>query len=307
MDFRLHILGTASALPTCSRYPSAHVLSVRGRLFLIDCGEGVQIQLRRCGISILKIDTILISHIHGDHVFGLPGLITTMGMLGRTSPLHIYAPKAVSSVVRFVQSFFGEGIKYDIVLHEVKVSSPQVVFSTKSTEVLAFPLRHRVETYGYLIREKQQMLNVIKEKIAEHSLTLKEIASLKRGQDVVRGDKLLRVQDLTFRRFAPRSYAYCSDTAPFPELADWVRGVSLLFHESTYCSDNAPLAIKTGHSTAADAARCALEAGAGTLILGHLSSRYRDYSGFLREAEEIFPDSRLPKEGDIFDVPLLYM
>lgn len=305
MDFRLSILGTASALPVMNRYPSAHVLSVRGRSFLIDCGEGCQMRMSRMKLSALKIEAVFISHIHGDHIFGFFGLVTTMGMLGRTAPLHVYAPRSFAPILKFTLSYFGEGMKFPIEMHVVKVSSPEPVFDAKSFEVYAFPLRHRIETYGYLFKEKEPLLNVRKELIEPHALTLTEIGALKQGRAVTRenGD-ILDPETFTYRPFVPRSYAYCSDTAPFPELSEWVKGVTLLFHEATYTSGLKELAEATNHSTASDAALCAVEAGAGRLLLGHYSSRYKDLEPFLEEAQKVFPDTLLAKDGDIIEIPL---
>lgn len=305
MDFRLSILGTASALPVMNRYPSAHVLSVRGRSFLIDCGEGCQMRMSRMKLSALKIEAVFISHIHGDHIFGFFGLVTTMGMLGRTAPLHVYAPRSFAPILKFTLSYFGEGMKFPIEMHVVKVSSPEPVFDAKSFEVYAFPLRHRIETYGYLFKEKEPLLNVRKELIEPHALTLTEIGALKQGRAVTRenGD-ILDPETFTYRPFVPRSYAYCSDTAPFPELSEWVKGVTLLFHEATYTSGLKELAEATNHSTASDAALCAAGAGAGRLLLGHYSSRYKDLEPFLEEAQKVFPDTLLAKDGDIIEIPL---
>lgn len=306
MEFKLYVLGTASALPVKQRFPSAYVLSVRGRLFLIDCGEGCQMRMRRMGISILKIDTILISHIHGDHIFGFFGLITTMGMLGRRAPLHVYAPRAFSSVLKFVLSFFGEGLKFPVEMHVVKTAAPECILESKSVEVLAFPLKHRIETYGYIIREKEPLYNVHKDLIERHGLTLREIGMLKQGVSVTREDgSVLDASVFAYKPYIPRSFAYCSDTAPFPELSGWVKGVSLMFHESTYASDMKDLAVATYHSTAKDAAECASGAGVGKLLLGHYSSRYLSLEPFINEAKAIFENTVLASDGDVVEVPLV--
>ena len=304
-NFSLKILGTASALPTVNRNPSAQVLDVRGRLFLIDCGEGVQISLRKAGVSFLKIDNICISHIHGDHIFGIFGLLSTMGMLGRSTTLNIYAPRSFAPIMKFFFSYFGEGLKYRVEHHVLSMKSPEVVFSSKSTEMLAFPLNHRIETYGFMIREKMPMMNVRKEAISRYGLTLAEIGTLKRGEDVVRESGVISNSDVAYLPYSPRSYAYCSDTAPFPELAGWVRGVDLLYHEATFPESMADMAAKTFHSTTVQAARCALEAAAGKLLVGHYSSRFPDVSSFLHEMREIFPESYLAREGDTWEIPLV--
>lgn len=300
MKFSLMTLGTASALPTASRYPSAHILTVRERLFLIDCGESAQMQIRKAGVSLAKIDNILISHLHGDHVFGLFGLLSTLGMAGRQSPLYIYAPEKLSEILDFFKKEFGEGVKYEIVLNPVKCTAPVKIYENRVMEIFAFPLRHREETYGYLFREKQPKRNIVKEAIGKYDLSLHEIARLKKGEDI---DKVSSAE-VTYIPYTPRSFAYCSDTAPFKALPEWIAGVDLLYHEATFTGEYAELAKKTFHSTAADAARCAALAGAKRLVLGHFSSRFKSAAPILKEAKAIFKESCLAKEGAIFDIPL---
>ena len=305
MNFTLNILGTASALPTVNRYPSAQVLDVRGRLFLIDCGEGVQMQIRRQHLSILKLDTVFISHLHGDHTFGLFGLLSTMSMLGRTAPLHIYAPEAFGKILSDFMTSFGEGFKFEPVHHPVAADAPVKIFETRSLEVLAFPLRHRIETYGYLFREKTPMKNVRKEAIDRFGLTLSEIGSLKRGEDVVREDgTVICNSEAAYQPYEPRSFAYCSDTASFPELSGWIKGVDLLYHETTFPQEYEALAKATFHSTTVQAAACARDAGAGKLVAGHYSSRFPDVSFYLDEIRSIFPETVLGREGMVIDIPL---
>lgn len=324
MNFTLKILGTASALPTVNRYPSAQVLDVRGRLFLFDCGEGAQMQLRRCGVSFLKIDIICISHIHGDHIFGLFGLLSTMGMLGRTSDLHIYAPRSFVPILRFFLSYFGEGMKFHIEHHVLAMNEPETVFETKTVELLSFPLDHRIDTYGFMVREKEPMMNVLKEAVEHYGLSIAEIAALKRGEDVVRPagtdapcaengfarysgtdeDMIIRNREAAYKPYVPRSYAYCSDTAPFPRLAEWVKGVDLLYHECTFPESMADMARSTFHSTTVQAAKCALDAGVKKLVVGHYSSRFPDVSPFLDEIRSVFPEAYLGHEGDVFEVAL---
>ena len=305
MNFTLNILGTASALPTVNRYPSAQVLDVRGRLFLIDCGEGVQMQIRRQHLSILKLDTVFISHLHGDHTFGLFGLLSTMSMLGRTAPLHIYAPGAFGKILSDFMTSFGEGFKFEPVHHPVAADAPVKIFETRSLEVLAFPLRHRIETYGYLFREKTPMKNVRKEAIDRFGLTLSEIGSLKRGEDVVREDgTVICNSEAAYQPYEPRSFAYCSDTASFPELSGWIKGVDLLYHETTFPQEYDALAKATFHSTTVQAAACARDAGVGKLVAGHYSSRFPDVSFYLDEIRGIFPESVLGREGMVIDIPL---
>ena len=258
MNFTLNVLGTASALPTTERYPSAQVLSVHGRLFMIDCGEGAQMQMRRAGISSLKIEHICLSHIHGDHIFGLFGLLSTMGMLGRKSPLDIYAPESFAPILDFFKTHFGEGLLYDIRYVPLTMTRPEVVYFNRRMELVAFPLNHRLETFGFIFREKT----------------------------------------------SPRSYAYCSDTAPFPELSEWLKGVTLLYHEATFPDEMAEMAQRTFHSTTSQAARTAMEAGVGRLIVGHYSSRFPSVDFFLDQIREIFPNSDLVHDMDVVEIPL---
>ena len=305
MNFTLNVLGTASALPTTERYPSAHVLDVRGRLFMIDCGEGVQMQLRRAKVSFLKIEHICLSHIHGDHVFGIFGLLSTMGMLGRSSTLNIYAPKSFRPVLDFFMEHFGEGVKYEINLVVLDMTEPQVVYENRTVELLAFPLNHRVDTFGFIIREKMPAYNVQKDAIKRYGLTLAEIGALKRGEDVVREDCVIPHSEAAYIPFVPRSYAYCSDTAPFPELTQWIKGVSLLYHEATFPAEMAEMAEKTFHSTTLQAARTALDAGVGRLLVGHYSSRFPSVDFYLDEMRGIFREVALAHDGDVVEIPYI--
>ncbi|MBR5141607.1 MAG: ribonuclease Z [Bacteroidales bacterium] len=289
-------MGTASALPTTERYPSAQVLDVRGRLFMMDCGEGAQIQLRKVGVSFLRIEHICLSHIHGDHIFGLFGLLSTMSLLGRSAPLRIYAPKTFRTILDFFMIQFGEGVQFEIDYVELDMKEPQVVYENRTVELLAFPLNHRVETFGYIIREKMPPFNVRKEAVQKYALTLTEIGTLKRGEDVVREDIVITNAEAAYRKYKPRSYAYCSDTAPFPELAEWVKGVDLLYHEATFPADMADMAEKTFHSTTLQAAQVAKDAGVGRLLVGHYSSRFPSVEFFLDELRSVFPESHLASD-----------
>lgn len=306
MNFTLKVLGTASALPTTERYPSAQVLDVRGRLFMIDCGEGAQMQLRKAGVSFLKIEHICLSHIHGDHLFGLFGLLSTMGMLGRSSDLNIYAPSSFRGVLDFFMDNFGDGIKFNINLVELDMKEPEKVYESRTAELLAFPLNHRVETFGFIIREKMPPHNIYKEAIARYCLTLTEIGTLKRGEDVLRPDgTLIPNEEAAYIPYQPRSYAYCSDTAPFPELAGWIKGVSLLYHEATFPDEMSEMAAKTFHSTTLQAAQTARDAGVGRLLVGHYSSRFPSVDFYLDELKTVFPNAGLAHDLDEFEIPLL--
>lgn len=305
MDFTLTVMGSASAKPVIDRFQSAQVLSVHGRSFLIDCGEGVQMQLQRFGVSIMKIDSIFISHIHGDHVFGIFGLLSTMGMLSRTAPLNVYAPVSFGPILKFFLSYYGEGVGFEIRHVPLKMKEPEVVYETKTLSISAFPLNHGIETFGFLFKEKMPQRNVWKHMISRYEFTLTEIGTLKRGEDVVREDETIRCEDATYIPYVPRSYAYCSDTAPFEKLSEWVSGVDILYHECTYVSGFEELAASRHHSTARQAAQCARDAGAHKLVIGHFSSRIRDVSVCEAECREIFPETYAASDGAVFDIPLI--
>lgn len=307
MNFTVKILGTASALPTTQRYPSAQIVDVRGRLFMIDCGEGAQIQLRKAKVSFLNIEHICLSHIHGDHIFGIFGLLSTMGLLARKAPLNIFAPKGFAPILEFFKTQFGEGLLFDIHFIPLEMTSPEVVYENRTTELLAFPLNHRVETFGFIIREKMPQRNVRKEAISKYNLSLTDIGTLKGGEDVVResidGETIvIRNEDVTYYRYLPRSYAYCSDTAPFAELPEWVRGADLLYHEATFPQEMAEMAEKTFHSTTIQAATVAKDAGVKKLIVGHYSSRFPSVDFYLDEIQTIFPEASLAHDGDVIEI-----
>ena len=262
-------------------------------------------QLRRAKVSFLKIEHICLSHNHGDHVFGIFGLLSTMGMLGRSSTLNIYAPKSFRPVLDFFVAHFGEGVKYEINLVELEMTEPEVVYENRTTELLAFPLNHRVDTFGFIIREKTPSYNVYKEAVSRYGLSLAEIGALKRGEDVVREDCVIPHSEAAYVPFVPRSYAYCSDTAPFPELVQWVKGVDLLYHEATFPAEMAEMAEKTFHSTTVQAAQTALDAGVGRLLVGHYSSRFPSVDFYLDQMRGIFPEVALAHDGDVVEIPYI--
>lgn len=303
MKFSFTSLGTASALPTVNRYPGAHVLNIHERLFLIDCGEGCQLQLRRFGFSFLKIQNIFISHIHGDHLFGLFGLLSSMSLIGRTEDVYIFAPGSFAPVLDFLIKQFGDQFKFKVYHNILRMKSPEQIFDAKNITVEAFPLNHRIECYGFIFREKPPMRNIHKHLIEKHNLSLAEIAKLKNSQSVMReSGEVLTPEEFTYLPYSPRSFAYCSDTAPFKKLPDFIREVSLLYHEATFMDDLVTMAAETYHSTASQAAGTASEANVGKLILGHFSSRYSNLKPLLNEAKKVFPNTILAEEGTEIDV-----
>ena len=259
-------------------------------------------QMRKLKLSFMKIEHICLSHIHGDHIFGLFGFLSTLGLLGRTAPLYIYAPKNFAPILEFFKTHFGQGLLFEINYVPLDMKEPELVYENRTTEMLAFPLNHRLETYGFLIREKMPQHNVKKEAIAKYGLTLAEIGTLKRGEDVVRENMVISNEEAAYIPYEPRSYAYCSDTAPFPELAQWVKGVTLLYHEATFPDEMSEMAAKTFHSTTLQAARTALDAGVKRLLVGHYSSRYPDVTFFQDELRSIFPATDLAHDLDVIEI-----
>ncbi|MBQ6198440.1 MAG: ribonuclease Z [Bacteroidales bacterium] len=301
--FKVTMLGTASAMPVRDRTQSAQALQVHGRLFLIDCGEGTQYKMVQYRVPMMKLDSVFISHIHGDHVFGIFGLLSTLGMKGRTIPLNIFAPANFGPILKFFLSYYGEGISFEIRFTPLKMKAPETILETKATEVLAFPLNHGIETFGFLFREKEPLYNIRKECIAEYGLTLTEIGTLKRGEDVERADgSVIPLAAAAYKPYEPRSYAYCSDTAPFQEESAWLKGTTVIYHEATYPDEFAPEGEKRGHSTARQAAQVALDAGAERLIIGHYTSRNVAEEVFIRESREIFPRTFASSDGDCYDI-----
>lgn len=300
---KLTILGSSSALPTSERYPSAHVLNAHERLYLIDCGEGTQIQLRRSKIRFGKINHIFISHLHGDHVFGLYGLLSTFSLMSRLAPLHLYAPENYRNILLSHLADFDIKLGFEIDFIPLNSNDPVQVLNDKYLTVTAFPLKHRVPCFGFLFREKPHLRNVIKEKIVEYGIPGVRIPSIKSGDDYLTPDgKIISNYELTFPPPEQLSYAYCSDTKYFSRLASFVKGTTLLYHEATFDTSLAELAEVTGHSTTLQAARLAGEAEAKTLVIGHFSARYRDINFLVEEARTIFPKTFAAIDGKTYEV-----
>jgi ribonuclease Z len=305
MIFELTVLGSSSALPTSTKFPTAHVLNLHERFFLIDCGEGTQIQLRRSKTKFGRINHIFLSHMHGDHVFGLFGILSTFNLLGRKAPLHLYGHTELKDLVDFYMKHFAQENAFPIQLHPIVKRELQLLFEDERVEVFAFPLKHRVPTFGFLFREKMRPLNIRKEKIADHKLTINQIKALKAGEDIhTESGELLKYQEFTEPAFHPRSYAYCSDTMYYKKIIPYIKDVDLLYHEATFTEADKKLAKLTGHSTASQAARIAKMAGAKELLIGHFSNRYKNTDVLLNEAQEIFSDTKIAEELKKFPVIL---
>jgi ribonuclease Z len=279
------------------------VLNVHERLFLIDCGEGTQMQMRRYHIRFGKINHIFISHLHGDHFFGLYPLLSTYNLMGRKTPLNIYAPASIEEMLNRHLEDFDINLAYELIIHPISGRTMKLLLSDKHMEVFSFPLKHRIKTYGFLFREKVADRKMIKNLIAEHKLTIAEISSLKKGKDIIREDgEVITSDEVTLPPPVPASYAFCSDTGYFPGLSSFVAGVGLLYHEATFGDEHDALARKVGHSTARQAATVAREAGVGRLLLGHFSARYKSPGTLEEEARQIFPAAEAAREGQSYDI-----
>jgi ribonuclease Z len=300
---KLTILGSSSALPTSERYPSAHVLNAHERLFLIDCGEGTQMQLRKVRIRFAKINHIFISHLHGDHVFGLYGLLSTFSLMGRENPIHLYAPANYDRILRSHLSDFDINLSFEIDFVPLSGNDPVMVLDDRYLTVTSIPLKHRVPAFGFLFREKPSDRNMIRECIEKYQIPLVRIPAIKKGEDFITSNgSVIKNEDLTLPPAEPLSYAYCSDTRYFKRLAQFVKDVNVLYHEATFDMTKDELAKMTGHSTTIDAAKTALDAHARSLIIGHFSSRYKDINPLVEEARTVFPQTYAAIDGKTYDV-----
>lgn len=302
--FKIHILGCGSALPTLQHNASSQVVEIRGKFFMVDCGEGAQMQLRRTHIHFTKINAIFISHLHGDHCFGLLGLLSTFGMLGRTSKLKIYAPADYEDLFKRQVEFFMTGLEYEIEFVPVDTTQNQVIYEDKSLTVETLPLQHRLPCCGFLFREKPTLPHIRRDMIDYYGIPVSQINNIKNGADWITDEgEVIPHARLVEPAESPRSYAYCSDTRYIPQLHDLVKGVNLLYHESTYSTENEDRAKLYYHSTAKQAAMVAQAAGAGKLLLGHYSARHNNnLNELLQEAKAIFANTFLSNEGKVFDV-----
>lgn len=301
--FRVHILGCGSALPTLKHNPSSQIVEIRGKCFLIDCGEGTQTQLRRSKIKFTRISAVFISHVHGDHCFGLIGMVSTFGMLGRTAPLHIYAPAGFSNIMKMQIDFFCKDLEYEVVFHDVDTNANNIIYEDRSLTVETVPLSHRVPCCGFIFREKQTLPHILRDMTDYYKVPVSQFNNIKNGVDWVDEEgNVIPYTRLTTPSELARSYAYCSDTKYLPMLHECLKDVCVLYHESTYSKEDEDMAKMYFHSTAAQAAQVASDANVGKLVLGHYSARYEDEDRLLEEAKNIFPNTVLSDEGLIIDV-----
>lgn len=301
--FEIHILGCGSALPTTRHNASSQVIRIGNKQFMIDCGEGTQLQLRRNHIHFSFINHIFISHLHGDHSFGLIGLISTFGLLGRTAPLHIYADAMLEKVMKPQLDFYCKDIKYPLFFHSIDASKHSVIYEDNTITVETLPLNHRMPCCGFLFREKPKRRHLIGDVANFYNIPIYQRQSIKDGADYTTPDGTVIPNSKLTREADPsRSYAYCSDTRPCPQICGYLKNVDLLYHEATFAESEKERAKVTHHSTAKEAAEIALTAGVKRLLLGHYSSRYDDEKQLQSEAREIFPVTECANEGMVVNI-----
>ena len=299
---KVTILGCYAATPRTLTHPTSQVLEIKNHLFLIDCGEGTQVQLRKQKVRFSKINHIFISHLHGDHFFGLPGLVATFRLLGRVNPLHIYGPKGIKEAVTLLLKLGDSWTNYPLHFHELSSQAPEVVFEDKKVTVTTIPLDHRVYTNGFLFREKVGSRKLEAKAVEAHGIDSCYFQNIKDGKDAPnKAGEIIPNAQLSSDPKPTKSYAFCSDTAYFPKIIAQIKEVTVLYHESTFLESESDLATKTKHSTASQAAKIAESAGVKSLILGHYSTRYDGLQPFKEEAEVYFKPVLLADDGREFE------
>ena len=299
--FEVHILGCGSALPTTRHHATSQVIDLRDKLYMIDCGEATQSQFRKAGLSFSRLGRIFISHLHGDHCFGLMGLISTFGLLGRTATLHIHAFPELETLMRPWLTYFCEGMPYEVEFHPFPHGCTEVIYEDRSVSVQAFPLSHRVPCSGFVFQEKPTTAHIRRDMIECFEIPFSLINRIKNGEDYVTPDgKVIPNSRLTTPADPPRKYVYCSDTRFNPNNVQYTRNADLLFHEATFAEDHAARAEQTCHSTARQAAEMAQRSAAKRLLIGHYSARYTDERILLDEARQVFEQTLLAEEGKCY-------
>lgn len=303
--FELHILGCGSALPTTRHFATSQVLNVRDKLFMIDCGEGCQMQFRRSRLKFSRLNHIFISHLHGDHCFGLLGLISSFGLLGRTADLHIYSPAGLEELLQPMLKFFCDNLPYKVFFHAFDTKRPTLIYEDRSLTVTTIPLKHRIACCGFLFAEQPTLNHIIRDMVDFYEIPLYELNRIKSGEDYVTADgTVVPNARLTIPADPPRKYAYCSDTIYRESVIEQIKEVNLLFHEATFAQKEQARARETFHTTAAQAATIAKKANVKQLVIGHFSARYEDESVLLEEAQMVFPETILARENLCITIPL---
>lgn len=296
---KLTILGCHSASPHENKNPTAQLLDIKGHRFLIDCGEGTQVQLRKAKVSFVHIKHIFISHLHGDHFYGLPGLVSSFRLLGREAPLHIYGPKGIKEALSLLLKLANSWTNFPLHFHELGSNASVCVFEDDDVVVHTIPLNHRVYTNGFLFAEKEGYRRINADAAETAGIDKSQYRLLQLGQDVLIDDVLIKNSSVTYNPHPPKKYAYCSDTAYFPSVVPIIKDADWLYHEATFLQQHADLAQKTKHSTAQEAATIARDANVGRLILGHYSARYKNLDLFAQEAIPIYPNVILAADGAV--------
>jgi ribonuclease Z len=304
MSLNLTILGCHSATPRVNAYPTSQYLEINNRHFLIDCGEGTQRQMRKYKVGFSKIDHIFISHLHGDHFYGLVGLLSTYGILSREKELHVYGPKGIKEVTFLQLKISQSHAKYKIVFHELSSSESELIFEDDKVSVRTIPLNHRVYTNGYLFKEKEKPKKLHMGNISNYEeIGRADYLNIKAGKDITLSTgEIIPNDELTLPPKKALSFAFCSDTMYKPDIIPIIKDVDLLYHEATFLADKEDLAKKTKHATSKQAAQIAKDANAKQLVVGHYSGRYKDISSFQKEAQEIFNNTELAVPGKIFKI-----
>lgn len=301
--FDLNILGTGSALPTMRFNPTSQVVNFRDNLFMIDCGEGAQTQLRRMQLKFSRLSHIFLSHLHGDHCFGLMGLISSLGLLDRTGDLVIHAHPDAERIFRPLLDYFCAELPYKVVFNSIAPQKHELILEERSLKVYSIPLKHRVPTCGFLFEEKPRPRHIIREMTDFYQVSVRDMNRIKEGADFVREDgSVIPNEKLTRPAEPTRKYAYCSDTTFHKSIVPIIEGVDLLFHEATFMEKEKARAKQTMHSTALQAAKIAQAAQVKKLVIGHFSARYTDLNLLLEEARSIFPETVLAEEGKCYPV-----
>lgn len=296
--FEVNILGCGSALPTTRHFASSHVLNIREKLFMIDCGEGTQLQLRRSKLKFSRLNHIFISHLHGDHCFGLMGLLSTFDLLGRTAAMHIYAHPDLESILGMQLDYFCKKMDYEVVFHPINPAKVETIYEDRSVSVTTIPLIHRIPTCGFLFSEKKTPDHIKRDMIDYYNIPTYDINRIKNGEDYVMEDGTIIANNrLTTPSTPPRKYAYCSDTLYHRQIIEQVKGIDLLYHEATFADCDLSKAQTTFHSTALQAATIARDADVKQLVIGHFSARYEDEDVLLKEAQSVFPNTILATEN----------
>ncbi len=302
-SFSVTILGSSSALPTAQRFPTSQVVRFNEQLFLVDCGEGAQIQLRKFGFKMGRINHIFISHLHGDHIYGLPGLISSLVLYGKKGELHIHTHSDLQLMMEGMMKFMNEITDLKVIYHPLNFRRTSVIFEDRKIRITSFPLKHRVSCCGFLFQELPTELHLDKHALERYDVPVSQRSNIKNGADLILADgSVIPNKELTLPANPTRGYAFCTDTIFKKDIVSIIAGADLLYHEATFSGDLADLARKTFHSTSVQAAELALLADVKKLVIGHFSSRYKSVTSLVEEAREIFPETYAANDGDCFDL-----